>query len=147
MSELNGHAKPLEYDDRGDLEPKWLPVKIRGQDYVLRQAMTGATVRYRNALQRGQRLDREGGFIEFVEGVSDAEPLIVSLCLFRVIQVGATRVEEPVDREFVDGLSPNFVGRLFEDLSRISPGLVRTGRRDEDELPKASPPGTTTSSG
>jgi Asp-tRNA(Asn)/Glu-tRNA(Gln) amidotransferase C subunit len=76
-----------------DLEPIEVPYRIDGTLYVLREASGDAAVKYRNACMRAARFSE--GKIAGIEGAADAEPLLVSLCLYKADKDGNV----PVDRQ------------------------------------------------
>lgn len=79
--------------DFGDLAPREASVDLRdGKSYVLKEASAGAAAAYRNAVTRGMRF--EGGKPAGIDSAADAEPLLVSLCLFEV--QGEKRVPVPL---------------------------------------------------
>src|SRR5690606_9047229 len=67
----------LDFDD---LTPIELPVKYKGKNYVLREADEGAATQYRNLTIKAARM--EDGKITGMDGVADAEPFLISLCLY-----------------------------------------------------------------
>lgn len=70
----------LYFDDITSVE---VPVSIGGKKYVLREADGDAACKYRNALLRSTKLGPDGR-PSSIDGMADAEPLLVSLCLFEV---------------------------------------------------------------
>lgn len=69
------NTEPMDFD----LAPIRIPVTVRGKRYILSDATAGAVVQYRNALMKSTRMI--DGKVSGVEGMADAEPLLVSLCL------------------------------------------------------------------
>lgn len=63
-----------------DLKPVEVPVKIGEQRYVLREASEEAARQWNNAKLRAARMNADGKTTS-IEGLADAEPLLVSLCL------------------------------------------------------------------
>ena len=67
--------------DFGDLAPKEIPVKVGAKEYVLREPSGDAAVKYRNAVMKSTKFTAEGKPTG-IDGLADAEPLLVALCLF-----------------------------------------------------------------
>jgi len=113
------------------LEPIELPVKYKGKNYVLREATGEASVAYRNA-----RLDctqyNESGEISSIRGLASIEPLLVSLCLFKVNPAGSV---EPVTVEELSSWPARVQDKLFAKAKLIS-GMSETDT-DLDNLAKA----------
>lgn len=68
------------------LDPIQVPVKLGNTWYILLEASGGAAVQYRNAVLRSQRMD--DGKLAGFDGLADAEPFAVSLCLYKAIHEG-----------------------------------------------------------
>lgn len=64
-----------------DAEPKQVPVTVKGKKYVLRQANGTAGNAYRNAMMRSMRMGADG-MAEGLDGVADAETVLLSRCLY-----------------------------------------------------------------
>lgn len=118
-----------------DLAPVEVEVEIERDQYVLREPSEGAAVKYRNAALRAARM--VDGKVTGMDGLADAEPLLVSLCLFKTNGNGA-RV--PVSLDFVMSLKPKVVRALYERVKQI-------GGMDDEGDPKKSPANSTPSSG
>lgn len=71
-------ADPFDFDD---LEPKVQRVRYKGKVYWLREASEGASVAWRNVHTSSARHDEQGKFIS-VGAIADAEPVLVSKCLY-----------------------------------------------------------------
>lgn len=67
---------PLEFD----LTPTTVPVRISGADYVLKEASGAVATTWRNSVFRSTKVDANGRPSSY-EGIAEAEPLLVSLCL------------------------------------------------------------------
>lgn len=96
---------PINFD-RDDLSPIEIPVKIAKKYYVLKEAKGDIATRYKNFTLRmiaitkdgmdmrmGSRkpLGAETGGVRVVEeGMADADPFLVSLCLFEVTDSNRT---------------------------------------------------------
>jgi hypothetical protein len=68
--------------DFGDLAPVETTVKWKGEEYVLTEASTDAATRYKNLAMKSAKMS--DAKVIGVDGLADAEPLLVSLCLFRL---------------------------------------------------------------
>lgn len=111
--------------DFGDLEPIRIPVRYRGVDYVLKEATNDAIVKYRNAVFKAARVGQDGKIAAW-EGIADCEPLLVSMCLFKLVDKdGKGQPLNPV-QEVVVSLNavrnfPNeMVTKLYETAKLIS---------------------------
>ncbi len=70
-----------------DLKPIEIRVTIGDDKYVLVEASGAAACEWQNSLLRGTRLGPDGR-PESLDGMADAEPKLVSLCLFRILSDG-----------------------------------------------------------
>ncbi|MGL6095056.1 MAG: hypothetical protein ACRC7O_04550 [Fimbriiglobus sp.] len=118
---------PYALIDFDDLKPAEVPVKIGGVDYVLREATGGAAVAFRNAMSRNTRVSASGQLLG--TELSEAEPLVVGMCLMKTgkdgaILLGPTGVPQAVGTEFVKARPVRVQTVLFERLKEISPTLV-----------------------
>lgn len=124
----NGHIDPIDSLDFTDLAPIELPVKIMGRNFLLREASADAAVRYRNCLLRSTRM--VDGKVSGIEGMADAEPLLVSCCLLElIIHSNGETLKRAVTEGDVRRLPNRITAKLFEAAKRIS-------RLDEDEKPE-----------
>ena len=111
-----------------DLEPISIPFIFKSKNYVLREASEDAAVKYRNAVQRSLRTNQEGNVVG-IDGMADAEPLLVSLCVFEVNPAGSKAPEGPVSLSWVRSLPSRFAKRLFakaRDISELSEDTEET---------------------
>lgn len=97
-----------------DLEPISFPVRYRGEEYVAREATEGAAKKWRNATIRGTRM--EGGKVISMGDIADSEPLLVSLCLFKVTDKG----EVPVPFNTICGWPARVVRPIHDKIKDIS---------------------------
>ncbi len=74
-------VKTPETMDFTDITLKEIPVQVGDKKYTLREATGDAACLYRNAMLRCTKLGPEGK-PETITGIADAEPYLVSLCLF-----------------------------------------------------------------
>lgn len=143
----------LNFDD-GDLGPREVPFKLGSKDYVAREASAGGAATYRSAVLATHHM--EDGKLVRLENTGDLEPLLVSLCVFRVQTKYACscgngvdckrhpRVPLPVVRDWPSSTTK----RLFEVIKEISPGLEerdtveaieRRIKRDQEKLAALKP--------
>ena len=107
--------------DLGDLAPVEVPVRIGGKDFVLVEASADAVKRFRaKAMQGVQR--GEDGKITGLGGSAEAEPLLVSLCLFPAMADDRTKADRRMNVPLQSVMSwPNrVVAPLFNRAKEIS---------------------------
>lgn len=111
--------------DFNDLEPKQCNVTVGGKKYVLKEASGGAVVAWRNAQMKATRIGPNGKPVG-VDGLADSEPLLVSMCLYEVVQNAKTgkEVHYPVKENVVRGWPSHIMTTLFETVKKMS-GLDR----------------------
>lgn len=103
--------------DFDSLERREFPVRYQGKNYVLREASEAASVRWRNEVINSRRYNAEGRLVA-LHNPADAEPLLVSLCLFEVLNdEGNTR---NVTVETLKTWPTRFVQKLFAKAKEIS---------------------------
>lgn len=114
--------------DFNDLNPIELPVTLGTKRYVLREAGGGDAIEYRNAQLRATRLGPNGKPVG-LDGLADAESLLVSRCLYEAEpQTGALRTltDGTPDRRYrvaeeqVRELPARVLKVLFAEAKRIS---------------------------
>ena len=98
--------------DFNDLTPIEVPVSVQGRQYTLREASGDAACQYRNAVSGSYQYGPDGN-ISGVKGLSDAGPLLVSLCL--VDENGRA-----VKQEIVRGWPARVMMALFRRAKEIS---------------------------
>ena len=87
--------------DFGDLAPKEFHFKAAGKRFVLREPSGDAAVKYRNAVMKSTKFTAEGKPTG-IDGLADAEPLLVALCLFeKVADKNGNEMFSPVSVTFV----------------------------------------------
>ena len=113
-----------------DLPVLEIAVSIGADKYVLREASGDAACRYRNKITScAKRVGEE----MIVDGpIADAEPLLVSLCLFAVDAAGVVSVQH-VSEQTVRAWPLRVVKTLFEKIQEISP-LETEGDEDLNVL-------------
>lgn len=146
MSEmvLNGVIMRSEEINLCDLTPIEVPVKlVKDRQHVIIEASHAAARKYRGAALMGAEMAMsEGGesTLKKMEGMSDSESLLISLCLFEVAVNGDGKEHrKPVTRQFVDGLLDRQTKVLADRIKEISPSLVDGGdltslRKQRDKL-------------
>lgn len=100
------------------LEPKCMPVTLAGKKYMLREPSGDAAVRYRNLAAKAAKM--VDGKVVGVDGIADAEPYLVSCCLFEVTDRGETPVSLHTIRSWVGSVQK----RLFAEVKELAPWLV-----------------------
>lgn len=112
-----------------DLAPRECEVTLGARKYVLTEASCGAHVEYRNCLMRSTKFDgnmRPSG----VDGMADAEPVLVSRCLFEVKKINNEERRVPVSEKEVRGWLARTVAPLFEMAKKLS-GIDKEDSRNE----------------
>lgn len=107
-----------------DLERKEVRLTIGGRPYALREPTEGDAVKWQNACQRAGRFDKDGR-VTAVEGLAEAEPLLVSLCLFDLDPAG----EKAVPAATVRGWPARVVRRLYDRALEMGELQQGPGRR------------------
>jgi hypothetical protein len=102
-----------------DLTPIEVHIKLGKEQYVLREATGDAACRYRNAMLKCSRMSGDGR-VTTVEGLADVEPLLVSLCLFRVVTMNGSSTFQPADETTIRSWPSRIVKQLFEKCKEIS---------------------------
>lgn len=118
MSYLEPNSfEPIVIDDPS---PKHVEVTISGKRYHLLEATVDAATRYRNLAIKSARMT--DGKITGVEGIADAEPNLISNCLFELNAEGK-RVGT-VSERIIRGWANHIQKLLFDRIKSISDGLV-----------------------
>lgn len=115
------------------LEPKQVPVKIGGVEYILLEAGAAEAIQYRNAKARAVRM-KDGEVVGW-EGTADIEAMMVSLCLYNTVpdkregsfvrvlptkDDGSPNLDFRVPLHKVLSFRPSVVASLFRRLQEIS---------------------------
>lgn len=129
---MNEHipSDALRFDD---LMPKELPVWLGGRPYALREASESAAVAYRNVITSGVKI--VDGQVSGVGNIAEAQPVLLSQCLYRAEQegrqgkvpldaMGNADFRHLVPMSWVKGLPAHIVKQLFDTVKEMSPGLV-----------------------
>lgn len=108
--------EPLVFES---LEPIEIPVKIAGKDYVLREAGEAFASKYQNALMSSTKVveGTDGNKSATVQGISDTEALLVSLCLF---EIGQNNSKVNVNVNTIRTWPHRVVKPLFQKAEEIS---------------------------
>lgn len=101
-----------------DPTPAKVEVTIGGEEYVLKEASGDTAVKYRNMLLRATKMS--DGKVSGIDGMADAEPYLVSACLFRIVDMKGTRTEVPVALAAVRAFKDSILKQLFERVKKIS---------------------------
>lgn len=110
-----------QIEDQGfdyDLKPKESHGVIGGKRYVLRQPSEGAEIAYRNAITSAARPGPDGKPLSY-GNINNAEPLLVSQCLFELHEQNGETKERPVTLTQINGWLSTVVAGLFEKLKRM----------------------------
>lgn len=130
------HVTSFDFED---LKPIEIPVRYRGQRYVLREASGGAVIAHDAARMRAIRMD-DGKMIGMGDGAAEADLIALSFCLCLADgegQILYTSGPKPVPRTVpLDELRlwPDRVtDPLTKEMKKISPGLSDKAA-DTDEI-------------
>lgn len=112
-----------------DLTPIEVPVTLGTKQYLLKEASESAAAKYKNAALKGTRVTEtaDGTKQATVDGVSDTEALLVSMCL---VEVKSDSTFAPVSVDFIKGLPHRISNALFLKAEEIS-GLKRKETKEE----------------
>lgn len=112
-----------------DLTPIEVPVKIEGKSYILREASGDAACKWRNAQLRAARMER--GKLANIGNLADCEPLLVSLCLFEVIDANRS-ITRNVPQQTIRNWPSRVQKALYDRALKIS-GLDTEVEDEEQE--------------
>lgn len=100
-------------------EPMSVPVTIAGKKYQATEATESTAARYRDAQLRGMRVieGADGNKTSAVSAIHDTESLLVSLCLFEVLEDGTNKA---VSVEIIKKWSHRIVKSIFNLIEEIS---------------------------
>jgi hypothetical protein len=115
-------ANEFDFDeaDRLDKTPKQIDgIFWRGQEYVLRRCNEDAAVRFTNARMRALHFDDDK--LVGLRGGADVEPLLVSMCLFKVHRREDGNVAwEPVSEKHLRQFwPPHYVAKLYAKAKEV----------------------------
>lgn len=103
------NTDPMTFDE---IDLISVPVTIKGEEYVLREATSDAAGKYHDAIIKSTRMS--DGKITGSDGLGGVEALLVSLCLFRRKDDSAVSLTE------VRRWPTRVVKPLFERVKEIS---------------------------
>lgn len=106
-------SEELNFDDVTLTE---IPVKIGGDQYILREATGEAAVNYRNAMLACTQLGSSGK-PQSIRGLASVEPLLVSHCLF---YASGPREGQNVSQKTILSWKSKIVKALYEKVREIS---------------------------
>jgi hypothetical protein len=142
-----------------DMDPVQKSVTVGGESYVVKEASGDASVKFRNAMLACMKWNTEGGVNE-ARGLATVEPLLVSLCLFRLDKDGKEhKVPEVVVRQWPSRVQKSLftwikkVSELDEEDTSLEALLEQREDLDEQiaklqkDAAKNEPKGTTDGSG
>lgn len=107
-----------DFFDFNDLTIIEIPVKIKGNDYVLREADEETAAIYNNARLKGIPV-KDAEVVGLPEDIGGIPSLLVSRCLFPLDSKGNS-LPDHVKRETVQKLSSRIVKPLYAELKKIS---------------------------
>jgi hypothetical protein len=101
---------PIVFDD---LSLRTEKVMLGGHEYELREATGEAATTYRNAMLKATQLGPNGK-PKSLDGFANAEPLLVSLCLFKKDGVGWSSVDLDVIKSWPSRVQKELFNRAKE---------------------------------
>jgi hypothetical protein len=110
----------MEFDLSGfeELEPKHVDFPIGGKPYRLKEATGAAAVEWRNASIKAAKM--RNGKVIGMEGLADTEPLLISKCLFQLVEKDGKTKEVPVTRHTIMSWPARIQKRLFDMVTEMS---------------------------
>lgn len=99
--------------DFGSLAVVELPVKINGEEFVLREISGGNHVKYKEAQFKCRHYSADGKTVTYI-GLSELEPLLVHLCLFY------KNSDKHVEQDKIGSWPARVQKKLFEKAREIS---------------------------
>lgn len=120
---------PLSFDIDILEIPITLNSKKGKKEYVLCEASEPAAARYQNAQMKATKMieSADGSRIGTIDGISDTEALLVSLCLFEVTGEGGRKT---VDLITIKNLPHRVCKQLFQKAEEIS-GLASEETKEQ----------------
>jgi hypothetical protein len=109
-------SQQLDFDTEDSLTPIEVPVKYKGEHYVLKEATEEESRRYRNMRLRNIKYG-PGGEITSLEGMADLSSFLVSLCLWKLTADGQRK---PVSVAIIRQWPARIVDKLAERAKEIS---------------------------
>lgn len=133
MSAAVPDLSPIEFTDLSPVEVK---VTLNGQPHVLVEPSEHAVTKWRGVAISAAKLS-DGKVSGIGSSMADAEPLLVSLCLFHITESGRIPVPEAVVR----GWPHRVVDTLFKRIKQIG-GLDDAEDKAGPKAPSELTPGT-----
>ena len=110
---IDGTKRMTEFNFDNDMSVREIPFKIKGENYILREASGSAIAAYKNARLEKMTLS-DTGKPKTVKGMGDVEPLLVSLCSFQA------ETNQQVPLQTVLSWPGRVVSKLFDEAKKIS---------------------------
>lgn len=123
--------EPMEFEAITPLE---VPVKIGDKKYLLKEAGAGIVAQYNNALMKATKFSSTGKMAG-IDGIADAEPLLLSLCMFEWRQNPKTDKEEwcPCTIGQIRTWPNKIVRQLLERVKLIS-GITEVDEQTPEQI-------------
>ena len=109
----------LDFDAQDEFKQIELPVTYRGKQYTLRKASVDAVVRFKERASKGASY-QDGKIVRSLEGTSDLEPYLVSLCLWETVIVNGKNTERNVSLQEIKTWEADVVRTLHMRAKKIS---------------------------
>lgn len=113
-------------------------IEIDGKPYVLREPSGDAATKWRNTTTSGARL--ADGKVVGLSGIADADPLLVSLCLFECYENRGQTMERPVTLLQVRSWPDRIQKELAEAAKRLGNLVEKTPSEGEQSADPIAPP-------
>lgn len=125
-----------------DLEPKQAPVYVGSKVYALREPSEAAAVAYRNVITSAVKII--DGEVASIGAVGDAEPTLVSRCLYRATADGKVPLDSHgmaddrhlVPVSWIKSWPASLVKQIFDRAKAMSPGLVDDQAETPEQIKK-----------
>lgn len=121
------NLEPILFEDIGFAK---VQVQIGGVDYWLEEASGEAAVKYRNAVMGCTQLGNDGKPSRII-GLGETEPMLVSLCLYKLVKIGNEEKKQYVSVQTIKGWPAKIQKGLFKRIMDIS------DLREEEETEEA----------
>lgn len=109
-------------------KPAQVEATIGGKTYLVKEASVAAATKYRNKTFSAARMN--DGKMVGIEGLADAEPMLISHCLFETYQNNGELKDRPVLLSTILAWPNQTQEALFDKIKELSPRLV--GGKDAD---------------
>lgn len=120
---------PMQFESLKLIE---IPVTIADKNYILKEAPEDAAADFRNAQIMTMRVNEysEGNKVSTFGKIIDTEAMLVSSCLFEVIEKDGTRIEKQVPLGVIKKWPHRITNALFKRAEKISK-LEKKESKDE----------------